>query len=96
MEDKYIMKRVKLFEEFIESIVTESSEETGLMVIGRTSIDNNKIGDIADELGYHAEWNHREGYWLFPEDEEMYDELEAELDKVFTKKKVNARFEGIF
>lgn len=79
-----------------ESAVTESSEETGLMVTGRTSADNNKIGDIADDLGYHAEWNHREGYWLFPEEEDMYDELEAELEKAFTKKKVNARFEGIF
>lgn len=90
------MKKVKLFEKFIETKVTESSEETGLMVIGRTSADNNKIGDIADDLGYHAEWNHREGYWLFPEEEDMYDELEAELEKAFTKKKVNARFEGIF
>ena len=80
----------------LEESVTESSEETGLMVTGRTSADNNKIGDIADNLGYHAEWNHREGYWLFPEEEDMYDELEAELEKAFTKKKVNARFEGIF
>lgn len=91
------MKKVKLFEQFSASQkVTESSEETGLMVTGRTSADNNKIGDIADDLGYHAEWNHREGYWLFPEEEDMYDELEAELEKAFTKKKVNARFEGIF
>lgn len=91
------MKKVKLFEQFSASQkVTESSEETGLMVIGRTSADNNKIGNIADDLGYHAEWNHREGYWLFPEEEDMYDELEAELEKAFTKKKVNARFEGIF
>jgi hypothetical protein len=86
------MKRVKLFEHYIK----ESSQETGLMVTGRTSADNNKIGDIADDLGYHAEWNHREGYWLFPEEEDMYDELEAELEKAFIKKKVNARFEGIF
>lgn len=76
--------------------VNESKNDTGLMVFGRTKIDNNKIGEIADDLGLHAEWDSREGYWLFPEEEDMYDELEMELDKAFGKKGINARFEGIF
>jgi hypothetical protein len=77
-------------------MISEAKNETGLMVIGKTQSDNNKIGKIADDLGFHAEWNAREGYWLFPEDEDNYDELEIELDKAFGKKGVNARFEGIF
>jgi hypothetical protein len=87
----------KIGQKLLKSItVNESKNGTGLMVIGRTKIDNNKIGEIADDLGLHAEWDSREGYWLFPEEEDNYDELEMELDKAFTKKGINARFEGIF
>jgi hypothetical protein len=71
-------------------------EESGLMVIGRTPLDNNSIGDFVEEEGFHAEWDAREGYWLFPEEEENYDNLEIELEREFNKRGINARFEGIF
>lgn len=87
----------KIGQKLLKSItVNESKNDTGLMVIGKTKIDNNKIGEIADDLGLHAEWDARAGYWLFPEEEDNYDELEIELVKAFTKKGINARFEGIF
>lgn len=73
-----------------------SSNESGLMVIGRTQLDNNKIGDIIDGLGLHAEWDVRHGHWLFPEDEESYDELEELLANEFAQHGIHARFEGIF
>jgi hypothetical protein len=65
------------------------------MVIGRTPIDNNKIGEWVQKSGYHAEWN-PEGYWLFPEEEYNYDNLEMEISKEFDLEGINARFEGIF
>lgn len=86
------MKNIRTFEDFLN----EAKKETGLMVIGRTNSDNNKIGKVIDDEGFHAEWNAREGYWLFPEEEDSYDDLEMELDKLFSKKGIDARFEGIF
>jgi hypothetical protein len=83
------------YEESVNS-VKEAKSESGLMVFGKTNLDNNKIGDWLDDSDYTAEWNAREGYWLFPEEEDGYDALEAELEKAFTKARINARFEGIF
>jgi hypothetical protein len=76
--------------------IRESAQESGLMVIGRTQIDNNAIGDVLDELELHGEWNMREGYWMLPEDEENYDSLEEMLEQEFALRGINARFEGIF
>lgn len=70
--------------------------ESGLMVIGRTQSDNTKIGEIVDENDFYAEWNSREGYWLFPEEVENYDDLEETLSDLFEREDINARFEGIF
>ena len=79
-----------------ESVVTESNNETGLMIIGRTRKDNNEIGEVLDDLELHGEWDMREGFWFLPEEEDMLDELEMMLDKEFTKRKINAIFEGVF
>lgn len=76
--------------------IRESAQESGLMIIGRTQIDNNAIGDVLDELELHGEWNMREGYWMLPEDEENYDSLEGMLEQEFASRGINARFEGIF
>jgi hypothetical protein len=69
--------------------------QMGLMVTGRTQLDNNKIGDLLDGLGLHAEWEVRHGHWFFPEDEESYGSLEALLDAEFAQHGINARFEGV-
>jgi hypothetical protein len=77
--------------------VNEKKQELGLYVIGKSTIDNTKIGEWLQKSDFHAEWNPREGYWLFPADDESeYDELEKELDKEFGRHGINARFEGIF
>jgi hypothetical protein len=79
------------------SEVSEKKQELGLYVIGRTSRDNTKIGEWLKNSDFHAEWNAREGYWLFPADDESeYDELERELDMQFANHGIDARFEGIF
>ncbi len=71
-------------------------EGAGLIVVGRTQIDNNQIADMLDETDYHGVWNTREGYWFFPEDESTLSYLEADLDEEFAKRGINARFEGQF
>ena len=72
------------------------SEKKGLMVFGRTPLDNNAIKDMVNDGDFYAEWNPAEGYWFFPEVEEEYDELEYYLEQEFNKRNINARFEGIF
>jgi len=74
----------------------KSFEESGLMIVGRTQLDNTEIEHVLDELGLHGEWNAREGYWHLPEEEENYDELEKILQKKFDERDINAYFEGIF
>ena len=71
-------------------------KKTGLYVIGATKEDNIKVGEMADEKGLYGEWNAREGYWFFPEDVEMYDELEKDIQRGLDKHNINARIEGIF
>lgn len=72
------------------------TEQSGLIVVGKTQLDNNAIADMLDNGGFHGEWNPREGYWFFPEGEETYDSLEAALEKEFNSRGIDARFEGIF
>jgi hypothetical protein len=74
----------------------EYISESGLMVFGKTPLDNNAIGDYLDKTDYYAAWNAEYGCWIFPEQEEFYDELENELSQDFNKLGIDARFEGIF
>jgi hypothetical protein len=69
---------------------------TGLIVVGRTQIDNNEIGDVIEDLGYYGVWNSREGYWFIQEDKPTLSYLEADLDEEFAKRDINARFEAQF
>lgn len=76
--------------------VSEEFNESGLMITGRTQIDNNDIGDMLDDLGLYGEWNTREGYWLLPEEQDMYDSLEIQIQQELDKRDIDARFEGLF
>ena len=71
-------------------------EKEGLYVTGRTREDNQKIDEMIDKEGLYAEFNVREGYWFFPEEKDMYDALEKQLENYFAEYGINARFEGIF
>ena len=79
----------------IKESVNEATE-TGLMVVPRTNADANKIKQWVDKSGMYGEWNAREGYFLFPEEEEGFDELEMELTKELDGLGVNYHIEGIF
>lgn len=74
----------------------KSFEESGLMIKGSTEADNSEIADVLEDLELYGEWNPREGYWLIPEEEDMYDQLESILQKQFNKRDISAYFEGIF
>ena len=96
--NKKVVKESKQFKlaNIAKKFLKESKIESGLMVFGKTTLDNNSIGDMIDESDYYAEWNTREGFWLFPEEEGNYDSLEIELQREFNKRGIDARFEGIF
>jgi hypothetical protein len=99
-------KTIKLQESKLRSLLKSMIQETlnkpsdfdgtGLIVVGKSQIDNNAIADMLDETDFYGVWNSREGYWFFPEDEETLDSLEYYLDEEFSKRGINARFEGQF
>jgi len=68
-------------------------EGSGLIVVGRAQIDNNKIKHFVEDGDYYGVWNAREGYWFFQEDEDNIDELEMELTEEFDDLNIDARFE---
>jgi hypothetical protein len=69
---------------------------TGLIVTGRTQIDNNLIGEIVETSEFSGEFNTREGYWFFEESRENYDALETALSEIFDFAEINARIEGVW
>lgn len=99
--DKYtLMSRAGIWNKEViklSHIINENqNNESGLMVNGRNSIDNNKIGKAIESLGLYGEWN-REGFWFLEEEQDMYDELEAILTKEFDKQNIqNYSIQGIW
>lgn len=86
------MKYIKTFESFLN----EKAPETGLMFIPKTQVGANKMNAALQGSGLSAEWNAREGYFLFPEEEENYDTLEDEIQKLADENEIDGRIEGIF
>lgn len=66
----------------------------GLVVTGRTPLDNENIKDVIEDHSYMGIWNSREGYWFFPEEPETLDALEDELTDSFNTYGISARFES--
>ena len=69
---------------------------TGLIVIGKTKKDNDLIDQAIEESSFYGIYNSLENYWFFPESEETIDRLENELETIFIKKGIDARFESQF
>jgi len=70
--------------------------DSGLMVIPRDQIEANELSDLFEEEGLYAEWDVRNGYFFLPEEEEMYDELEIQIQTILDDNDLNARIEGVF
>lgn len=87
----------KLKKFFVGGIVNEreTDESKGLYVTGRTAADNTRIAQMVEDMMLHGEWNAREGYWFFEEQEELYDELERIIQNGLDEYQIDARIEGI-
>lgn len=72
------------------------TKKTGLMVTGRTPLDNNSIQNLIDSTDLYGVFNAMENYFFFPEDEELYDSLEEQLQEEFALRDINAQIEGVF
>lgn len=82
--------------EAITGSYEKKMQEGGLIVTGSTQEDNQEIGKLVSASGFFGIWDARNGYWVFPEEEENYDELEKNIQKELDKRNISARFEGIF
>ena len=70
--------------------------ETGLQVTPKTREDARVINEAIANSDFYTEYNSEFGFYLFPEEEENYDELEAQIDDLFFGLNVNYRIEGVF
>ena len=93
LEDEIYNQFKRGYSELNESY---GDEETGLMVSFRSPADATAFRDAISNTDYYYEWNAREGYFFFPEEEEMYDELEMQLQQIMDDVDVNGSIEGIF
>jgi len=74
----------------------EVDERSGLHVYPRTQEDRQKLGQVIDDSGLYAEYDVREGCYFFPEEEDLYDGLEKEIDELLNLNDINARIEGVW
>ena len=70
--------------------------EKGLQVTPATREDARIINVAIANSEFYAEYNSEYGFYFFPEKEENYDELEAQIDNLFDELSVNYRIEGVF
>lgn len=76
--------------------MSKTAIQGGLIVIPRSQCDSYILQQWLTESDYHADFDFNTGSFTFPEYEENYDQLEAELSKVFDGLNIDVRFEGIF
>ena len=71
-------------------------EDSGLNVIPKDQIHANKLQDALENSGLYGEWNPREGYFFFPEEEDGYDQLEMEIQDLMDENNIQGYIEGVF
>ena len=64
-----------------------------LFIIGRTQLDTQKIDSLL-ENDYTYEFNVRENQFELQEEEDLLDELEEQITKLFSESNVNFRVES--
>jgi hypothetical protein len=87
----------------LNSIVSEGfysspsdMDETGLNVRPKDQIHANMLKDALENSGLYAEWNAREGYFFFPEEQDLYDQLEMEIQDLMDENNIRGYIEGVF
>ena len=71
-------------------------EDSGLNVIPKDQIHANKLQDALKNSGLYGEWNPREGYFFFPEEEDGYDYLEEKIQELMDDYNIQGYIEGVF
>jgi len=71
-------------------------DETGLNVRPKDQIHANMLKDALENSGLYAEWNAREGYFFFPEEQDLYDQLEMEIQDLMDENNIQGYIEGVF
>ena len=71
-------------------------DETGLNVRPKDQIHANMLKDALENSGLYAEWNAREGYFFFPEEQDLYDQLEMEIQDLMDENNIRGYIEGVF
>lgn len=71
-------------------------EESGLIIKGKTDLDSIDIKKTLDNSDFYYEWNSTEKYFFLPEEEDLYDGLEAEIDKLLSQTEATYYIEGQF
>lgn len=64
-----------------------------LFIIGRTQLDTQKIDSLL-ENDYTYEFNVRENQFELQEEEDLLDELEEQITKLFSESNLNFRIES--
>ena len=81
---------IKLFEQW----VNEKKEE-GLIFNPSSQKDLNKMRKALEDSDLYAEFDKKEGYFLFPEESDRYDELEAEIEELTRLHDISGYIESI-
>ena len=71
------------------------TRETGLLLYP-ADYNARAIQDVIANSEFYTEYNSEYGCYIFPEEEECYDDLEAQIDNLFAGTNLNYRIEGIF
>ena len=77
-------------------IQTLTIMKTGLQLTPKTREDARVINEAIANSDFYTEYDSEFGFYFFPEEEENYDELEAQIDNLFDGLNVNYRIEGVF
>jgi hypothetical protein len=72
------------------------SQETGLIIKGKTDLDSIDIKRTLDNSDLYYEWDSVEKYFFLPEEEDLYKALEAEIDQLLSQTEATYYIEGIF
>jgi len=97
-DDIFNFKRLKSNIKIDEGFYFQPSdmEDSGLNVTPKDQRHASKMVSALEDSGLHAEWNAREGYFFFPEEEDRYDQLEMEIQDLMDENNIQGYIEGVF
>ena len=107
-KNKHITNKIENFKKLIKEALTpdylkegfystpQDMEDSGLNIIPRDQLHANKLKDVLKNTDLYYEWDVREGYFFFPEEEDGYDQLEIEIQNLMDENNIQGYIEGVF